>query len=59
MSGENQSIMNKNGVKSTNKEKIKLEKDNLRASLVVQTEKNWPAMQCRRLGFDPWVRKIL
>ena len=51
--------MNKNGVRSTNKEKTKLYKDNLRASLVAQTEKNRPAMQCRRLGFDPWVRKIL
>ena len=59
MSRENQSIMNKNGVRSTNKEKTKLYKDNLRASLVAQTEKNRPAMQCRRLGFDPWVRKIL
>ena len=51
--------MNKNGMKSTNKEKIKLAKDNLRASLVAQMEKNWPAMQYRRLGFHPWVRKIL
>ena len=27
------------------------------ASLMIQMVKNLPAMQCRRLGFDPWVGK--